>query len=189
MTKLKELKTIGRHVIEPYRHEFEGVFRRHFNHDLVVISTKMHDKRRFVGVGVDYDKIRINYGRNPAFVLLDNPNFVDVARGLIGEALESDKVPAIIAYGGGYYDYVGDLIKSGEESALRRHRGGQTWLHLFVKSGRLDLCELVLDKGVGINVPDRNGNTAIDYALRGGNKKIIDFLKSRGAVIFKRIWR
>jgi ankyrin repeat protein len=80
------------------------------------------------------------------------------------------------------------LIKEGNESEvqnlLRKRKKNATFvdkstgftpLHVAAMHGRLDVLDLLFDKGAQkiVNVADRNGNTALHYAVKNGDPKVV----------------
>lgn len=47
-----------------------------------------------------------------------------------------------------------------------------------VKNGYFDSAKILIKNGADISVPDKDGETALDYAITSGNKEMIDLLKT-----------
>ena len=60
---------------------------------------------------------------------------------------------------------------------------GKTSLHWSVQRGRLDVVELLLSRGVEINVKNLYGETPLDLAVQNGELDIAKFLVEKGADI------
>ena len=58
---------------------------------------------------------------------------------------------------------------------------GHTLLHAAVGTKNVDVVKAVLDGGVGVDVRDFNGQTALHWAAYEGSVPIVEFLISRGA--------
>ena len=59
--------------------------------------------------------------------------------------------------------------------------GGITSLHWAVELGRKDLVELLIARGVAINVKNSRGQTPLDIAIRRNREDIIELLITKGA--------
>ena len=64
--------------------------------------------------------------------------------------------------------------------SLRAH-DGSTSLHAAVKGGVKELCGIAIDRGVGLNLQDLYGLTALDYALHKKDSVLAEYLQKRGA--------
>jgi len=58
---------------------------------------------------------------------------------------------------------------------------GQTPLHFAITRNRPDILGLLVDMGAGLDAPDRNGQTALEYALLRGDRVAADRLRDAGA--------
>jgi ankyrin repeat protein len=65
----------------------------------------------------------------------------------------------------------------------RRAIGGYTPLMHAAYSGNLERCAMLLRHGARINTKDKEGWSALAYAIRGGQPAVVQFLCSRGADI------
>lgn len=57
----------------------------------------------------------------------------------------------------------------------------QTLLHRSVSLGQNAVAMWLVMKGADINAFDGNGRTPLDHAITGGQKKLVDYLRSKGA--------
>ena len=62
---------------------------------------------------------------------------------------------------------------------------GQNPIYYSVREGKMNLCELFVEKGADINLEDKFGQTCIFYAVRTGHYDIVKFLIKNGANINK----
>ena len=62
---------------------------------------------------------------------------------------------------------------------------GQNPIFYSVREGKMNLCELFVEKGTDINLEDKFGQTCIFYAVRTGHYDIVKFLIKNGANINK----
>ena len=62
-----------------------------------------------------------------------------------------------------------------------KDENGNTYLILSVKQNLESITKLLLEKGVDVNIQNKEGNTALHYALSGKNFIIADLLKKFGA--------
>jgi len=58
---------------------------------------------------------------------------------------------------------------------------GQTPLHFAITRNRPDILGLLIDMGAGLDAPDRNGQTALEYALMRGDDMAAARLREAGA--------
>jgi len=58
---------------------------------------------------------------------------------------------------------------------------GQTPLHFAITRNRPDILSLLIDMGAGLDTPDRNGQTALEYALLRGDDVAAARLRETGA--------
>jgi len=58
---------------------------------------------------------------------------------------------------------------------------GQTPLHFAITRNRPDILGLLIDMGAGLDAPDRNGQTALEYALLRGDVAAAARLREAGA--------
>ena len=54
-------------------------------------------------------------------------------------------------------------------------------LHGAAQSDSVDLIELLIDKGIGVNVKNWTGQTPLHSACRSGNREVVKFLIDKGA--------
>ncbi|MEJ7643922.1 MAG: ankyrin repeat domain-containing protein [Chryseolinea sp.] len=59
--------------------------------------------------------------------------------------------------------------------------GGESLLHLAVKSGHVSMIKLLTEKGASIDIQDESGNTALHYAAANGKKDAVKYLLEKGA--------
>ena len=62
---------------------------------------------------------------------------------------------------------------------------GQNPIYYSVREGKIDICQLFVEKGVDINLEDKFGQTCIFYAIKTGHYEIVNFLIKNGANINK----
>jgi ankyrin repeat protein len=58
---------------------------------------------------------------------------------------------------------------------------GNTFLILSIKQGLNFVTKILVEKGVDVNIQNKEGNTALHYALSGKNFDVADLLKKYGA--------
>lgn len=57
---------------------------------------------------------------------------------------------------------------------------GQHPIYYSCREGKLDVCQLLLDKGADINMEDKYGQSCLYYAIRQGHYEIVEFLIKNG---------
>lgn len=62
-------------------------------------------------------------------------------------------------------------------------KDGWTPLHWVARSGRADVCRLLLDAGSMVDVVSNDGFTALYVALRNGKRDVAELLLERGALL------
>jgi ankyrin repeat protein len=77
-------------------------------------------------------------------------------------------------------DYIGYI---GELDIDAKDEDGQTYLHVAVKLGYVDIVKELIQNKININEKDKNGYTSFDIAFEQGNAELIKLLSSSGATI------
>jgi ankyrin repeat protein len=73
------------------------------------------------------------------------------------------------------------LDKGADPRSRDTANDGMTPLHHAAAwGGQVPVAQLLLDRGVDVNLPDDYGWTPLDYALDRGRKEMVDFLQSKG---------
>lgn len=85
-------------------------------------------------------------------------------------ALENGKIPAARRISDSY-----------PESFIMQANNGSTSLHAAVLGGAKELTAIVVDQGVKLDIKDRYGLTALDYALHNKDTVLIEYLQDMGA--------
>ena len=62
---------------------------------------------------------------------------------------------------------------------------GQNPIYYAAREGHLNLCQLLVEKGIDVNLEDKFGQTCIFYAIREGHIDIVEFLIKHGANVNK----
>ena len=52
--------------------------------------------------------------------------------------------------------------------------------HAAAWGGQVPVAQLLLGRGVDVNIPDDYNWTPLDYAIDRGKKEMVDFLQSKG---------
>jgi ankyrin repeat protein len=73
------------------------------------------------------------------------------------------------------------LIDNGADVNSIDDKKGVTALHIAAGVGNLEIAELLIDHGADINFKDRNGLTALKYAIARGHKNVEYILRRKGA--------
>ena len=98
----------------------------------------------------------------------------------VNAANESGQSPFLLAVKKGDKDLVGLFLKKGADLAAVDSRTGKTLLHEAALRGYSGVVETLLAQGIQKNAKDKNGYTALSYALKYGNKTAADLLRKSG---------
>lgn len=82
------------------------------------------------------------------------------------------------------HDVVSLCIAKGFDLNTTQRRSGITPLMLAACFNDVVMIELLLSNGADINQRDAHGMSAKDYAKRLGQKKVVEFLASKGGLFF-----
>lgn len=126
-------------------------------------------------------------GLNPLFLATENNDY-DLVKKLIlknaplNRATRDGRLPLLHASYSGYNDIATLLLEYGAEPDLEGREG----LPLYVasKNGHITLVHTLLNFGVNVNFPDRDGETAIFGAIESKQKEVVDLLMQNGANTF-----
>ena len=77
-----------------------------------------------------------------------------------------------------------DLLIPQISAELINHadKDGMTVLHLTAASGRLDLVEVLIERGADLNQPNNNGDTDLHYASLNVNIEVLEYLIDKKGV-------
>ena len=64
---------------------------------------------------------------------------------------------------------------------MRKHLGGRTVSEAELNENYLEIVGMLLEKGAKVGVRDNHGKTALDQAIRNGEKEIVVLLSQHGA--------
>ena len=73
------------------------------------------------------------------------------------------------------------FIVNGADIEIKHAIYGTSLLHWAAEDGLVDLAELLVTKGIDINVGDRSGETPLQTAVRNDQHEMADLLKRNGA--------
>ena len=125
-------------------------------------------------------------GMTPLFLAVDFGNR-DGARALamrgadVNAADENGQTPLFVAVKKGHADLIDLFLKKGADPARADPRTGKTLLHEAALRGRAKVVEVLLPaRGIDKNARDKNGRTALSYAMKYGNKTSADLLRQSG---------
>jgi len=123
-------------------------------------------------------------GLNPLFLATENHD-LDLVKKLVQKEAQINRgtwdgrLPLLHASYSGYNDIATILLENGAEPDLEGREG----LPLYVasKNGHRTLVYTLLNFGVNVNRPDRDGETAIFGAIESKQKEIVKLLMQNGA--------
>jgi uncharacterized protein len=108
-------------------------------------------------------------------LFLDNGLDVNHSRPLSGETSSMNS----------YLDWVETATSLSIQSSFTLNTtyeyGGESLLHLAVKSGHISMIKLLIERGASVNIQDESGNTALHYAAANGKKDAVKFLLEKSA--------
>ena len=73
------------------------------------------------------------------------------------------------------------LINNNSDVNIAYGRQNQSLLHQAAQTDSVELIELLIDKGIDVNVKNRTGQTPLHLACRSGNKEVVELLIDKGA--------
>jgi uncharacterized protein len=92
-------------------------------------------------------------------------------------------LPALIAAAeGGHLHVVKVLVEVGKVDINGSKNKGTTALMTAVGKDRADVCEYLIDRKVDVNTCDKDGDTALVYAIRSGSMNTARILLEKGGV-------
>jgi ankyrin repeat protein/L-ascorbate metabolism protein UlaG (beta-lactamase superfamily) len=134
--------------------------------------------------GFDIDA-KDNSGRTPLMMAVDFGNLA-AARALIMRGADINlanpegMVPMQIAVKKGSVDLIDLFIAQKADLNMVEGRTGKTMLHEAAMRGNSAMVSKLLASGITKNSKDKNGYTALSYALKYGNKTTADLLTKAG---------
>lgn len=82
----------------------------------------------------------------------------------------------VVAIGNGYVDIPKLLIKANADVNMNDNKWGVTALMSAAEKGNKELVHLILKAKADLSIKDKEGQTALDYATKTGDKGIIAML-------------
>jgi ankyrin repeat protein len=73
------------------------------------------------------------------------------------------------------------LLENGADVNYQEEYWGYTPLMLACREGITEIVKILIEKGADVNIKDKEGWTALTYALKNKNERIVELLKSYGA--------
>jgi ankyrin repeat protein len=92
--------------------------------------------------------------------------------------LEDNRAPLLIAAQNNQFKMVKLLVDHGAILNVRDPKSGKTALHWSVQNENIAMIELLIKAGIEVNLPDANGDTALDIAINIRNNDIMKYLES-----------
>jgi len=93
---------------------------------------------------------------------------------------DNGQTPFLIAVKKGRRDLIDLFLKKGADLNAVDSRTGKTTLHEAALRGYAGVVEALLARGIDKNAKDKNGYTALSYALKYGNKSAAEILRKNG---------
>jgi len=149
-----------------------------------VLSGKADIVHYLLDNGFDVN-VRGQAGATPLLLAVDFGN-PDGARALamrgadVNAADESGQTPFLLAVKKRHKDLVELFLEKGADLGTVDPRTGKTLLHEAALRGYSGVVETMLARGIQKNAKDKNGYTALSYALKYGNKSAAEILRKNG---------
>ncbi|MFV0948589.1 AAA family ATPase [Wolbachia endosymbiont of Nasonia giraulti] len=86
-----------------------------------------------------------------------------------------------VAARGGFENAAKVLVVAGADVNKKDSRREKIPLHLAAENGHVEVVEFFLNKGISVNVMDKEGNTPLHYAADNGSRKTISILIRKNA--------
>ncbi len=86
-----------------------------------------------------------------------------------------------VAARGGFENVAKVLVAAGADVNKKDSKHKKFPLHLAAENGHAEVVEFFLNKGISVNVMDKEGNTPLHYAADNGNRKTISILIRKNA--------
>lgn len=129
----------------------------------------------------DYDEISPLFYAIRKYASLDMIELF-LANGVDIYEVDSDGVSALdMAIKFKRLDVIGFCIDKGFDLNSTKRKSGITPVMLASCFSNIEMMKLLLDNGGDVNVSDKTGMSPKDYAKKLGQKKMVEFLDSRGA--------
>ena len=135
--------------------------------------------------GFDIDVKNQGQGQTPLMLAVDFGNS-DGARALamrgadVNAADAAGATPFMLAVKKGRRELVDLFLKKGADLGVVDARTGKTVLHEAALRGYSGVVETLLARGIQKNAKDKNGRTALSYALKHGNRAAAEVLRKNG---------
>ncbi|HAD82605.1 MAG: hypothetical protein A2509_00985 [Candidatus Edwardsbacteria bacterium RIFOXYD12_FULL_50_11] len=105
-----------------------------------------------------------------------------IARGAdVNAVTAAGQTPLFMAVNCGNLALAAELIGSGARVDGQYGNERRNLLHYAVIKGYGDVAGLLMEKGVAVNAKDKDGKTALDYAIQYGQTACATLLKTKGA--------
>ena len=107
-------------------------------------------------------------------VILEQPNLID-------SIISGDCTPLMFASYWGKDSIVELLLKHGADMYKAGPKYGQTPLHVAVMQNNLSVVNVLISKGMDVNVKDVNKKTALIDAIENNKKEMVELLLKNNA--------
>ncbi len=150
-----------------------------------VLSGKADGIHYLLDHGFDIDVRDGQRGMTPLTLAVDFDN-PDGARALamrganVNVADANGQTPMLLAIKKGNRDLIDLFLTAGADANAVDSRTGKTVLHEAALRGYSDVVQTLLAHGAQKNAKDKNGYTALSYALKYGNKTAAELLRGNG---------
>jgi uncharacterized protein CbrC (UPF0167 family)/ankyrin repeat protein len=127
-----------------------------------------------------------NLGITPLHYAAAN-GLMDVCRALLNKGADVNKKttdglsPLYLAIEYSTEEIAAYFVSSGADLLLPLSDYDRTILHIAAIKGYQQLCTIILDKGIPVDLTDAQGYTALQLAVRENHPRVIEYLASRGA--------
>jgi ankyrin repeat protein len=99
----------------------------------------------------------------------------------INATARNGKIPLQLAFEGEYLEIIDIFLKMGMKINAPIDQNSRTLLHRAAIMGKAKVAQFLIDKGADMELKDKAGRTALDYALIREHSGVVQVLKAKGA--------
>lgn len=133
----------------------------------------------------------IDFATRTSMHYASSAGHIDIIKYLISRGMETNigdlyrQTPLYYAAAGGHKETVDFLLSLNNNDLNNIAINGNSYLHVAANGGLKEFAEILIGKGVKINLKNKYGETPLAVAIKNEMKEFADFLISNGAVYTK----